>query len=35
MKYLICFISMNFIFSQEFEIDGNLKIEGDIVFSDE
>ncbi len=34
MKYLILFTFFGLIFSQEFEVDGNLKVQGDIIFSD-
>jgi microcystin-dependent protein len=34
MKYLILFSFFGLVFSQEFEVDGNLKVQGDIIFSD-
>ena len=35
MKYFICFSFFTLVFSQEFEVDGDLRVQGEVIFSDE
>ena len=35
MKYFICFGFFTLVFSQEFEVDGDLRVQGEVIFSDE
>ena len=35
MKKLIVLATLNIVFSQDFEVDGDLKVEGNLIFQDE